>query len=171
VVSLSTDNGRRNVRPCSPSLGDVCRNALLVFAHLWHPVGMAPNATKAIRQSGLCLMLFVAPREAKSSPRTTHPTRVTARKYARFAPLSLGGKFRYTIAKSLASSSHSSLPQSFDRGPGFGHRHVHAERGCGVADDLAHAKVTLKRTGLPSFAGAKPTYLGGLGFSMKWNLG
>lgn len=32
---LSSDNERRNVGACSPSLGDVCRNALLVFAHLW----------------------------------------------------------------------------------------------------------------------------------------
>jgi len=37
-------------------------------------------------------------------------TGVNARKPAQFAPLSLGGKSRYTIAESLASSSHSSPP-------------------------------------------------------------
>jgi hypothetical protein len=108
------------------------------YLHICGTRGKAPNTTKAIRQSGLCLTLLVAPREAKSSPRPLIPSRVTARKCARFAPLSLGGKFRYTIAKSLASSSHSSFPESSDRGPGFGHRYVHAECGCGVADDLAH---------------------------------
>ena len=35
------------------------------------------------------------------------PPRVTARKCARFAPLSLVGQFRYTIAKSLEYYSHS----------------------------------------------------------------
>ena len=57
---------------------------------------------------------------------------------ARFAPLSFGGKCRYTIAESLASSSHSSFPESSDRGPGFGYQHVYAERGRGVTDDFAH---------------------------------
>src|SRR4029077_15287516 len=74
-------------------------------------------------------------------PRLREPPvrpRVNARKRARFAPLSSGGKFRYTIAESLAASAHPSFPESSDRGPGFRHRHVHAERGCGVADDLAH---------------------------------
>jgi hypothetical protein len=49
-----------------------------------------------------------------------------------------GWKCRYTIAKSLASSSHSSFPESPDCGPSFGYRHVYAERGCGMADDVAH---------------------------------
>ena len=97
------------------------------------PRGRAPNTTKAIRQSGPCRTLLAEPREEP----LIRP-RVNARKRARFAPLSLRGKFRNTIAESLASSSHPSLSESSDRGPGFGHRHVHAECGCGVADDLAH---------------------------------
>jgi hypothetical protein len=57
---------------------------------------------------------------------------------ARFAPLSFGRKRCYTIPKSLASSSRFSLPEALDRGPGFGYRHVYAERECGVADGLDH---------------------------------
>jgi hypothetical protein len=56
----------------------------------------------------------------------------------RFVPLSFGAKCCWTSAKPLASSTYFSFPESSDRGPGFGHRDVHAECGCGVADDLTH---------------------------------